>query len=362
MNPMNLRRPLLLVFAAALAGCGSDASSDESPAGTGGSTQEAGADAQHVGGSAGADATITGGASGSPDASLDAKPEAEASVDAAAETSIEAAADAGSPKESLSACWLDPSCHRALVVAHGGEWDQVSTPFLSRKAFEKAWQTGADGIEADILVTKDGIPVVAHSSPIEYYESIDCGGKKIEEMTADDVTGCHLGVSTETFQRMDDVLAWSKGKLIMEWDVKLTADLPAAIATIIASGAQDRTFILVGGDEIQGPIPAVTGWEQVYYMVRIGAGADVAPQLAIAPTHNVFLFELDRSYGDATEVQVTSFLVDQMIPAGVKGFTSSDKYVATVQNHVDVFHQGFDVVLSYNVPNGVAAAKQINGN
>ncbi len=32
----------------------------------------------------------------------------------------------------------------------------------------------------------------------------------------------------------------------------------------------------------------------------------------------------------------------------------------TVQNHKDVFHQAFDVVLSYNCQNGVQAAQEIN--
>ena len=351
-------------------GCGSSSSGTQ-----GGGTPETDAGGTGAGGSGGSSGADAGDEASKPDASGgsagDASPadgqagggDAE-SPDGADADPIDASgsdANAGNWKTSLSVCWTEPACHRALVIAHGGEWDATSTPFLSRKAFDKAWQSGADGIEADILVTQDGVPVVAHSSPIEYYESLDCGGKKIEEMTADQVCKCHLGASfTETFQRMDDVLDWAQGKLIMEWDVKLTADLPAAIQTILAKNATDRATILVGTGEIETAIPAIGGWEGLQYIADIGGTADLAPMIAIKSTHHIFLLEIDRSYADATEAQVADLIKNTVIPAGLKAFGASDNKLPTLQNHLDVYHQGFDVVLSYNVPNGVKAAQQIN--
>ena len=269
----------------------------------------------------------------------------------------------GTYKTNLAVCWLDPACHRALVVAHGGDWaDAFSRPFLSRPAFDQAVADGADGIEADVRVTLDQVPVVAHSSPIETWESLDCSGQLIEQMTAAEVTQCHLAPSfTEPFQRLDDVLDWAGGKLIMELDVKLAGDLAATIGTILARGAESRTFILVGTGEITSTIPTITGWHSVHYMVDIGDPAtEIEPMLAIAASHNLFLFEIDRSYSGYTEAQITDLLVSTVNPGGVKGFSASDQYLATVQNHKDVYHQGFDVVLSYNVPNGVQAAAEIN--
>ncbi|MBI5533211.1 MAG: hypothetical protein HY898_10870 [Deltaproteobacteria bacterium] len=356
-------------FGAWLPGCGSSAAGTE-----GGGNPDAGA--QDVG----AEGASGGGGAGGSDAS---QPDAQGGgageaglQDVQAESSDASEPDAGDGatgdgpgpdgatgdwKTSLSVCWKEPGCHRAMVIAHGGEWDATTTPFLSRKAFEKAWQSGADGIEADILVTKDGVPVVAHSSPIEYYESLDCGGKKVEEMTADEVCKCHLGASfTETIQRMDDVIDWAQGKLIMEWDVKETTDLPAAIQVILAKNAADRSTILVGTGELQTAIPAIQGWEGLSYLADIGAAAEVAPMIAIKDTHHIFMLEIDRSYGDATEAQVADLIKNTVSPAGLKAYGASDTKLATVQNHLDVYHQGFDAVLSYNVPNGVKAAKQIN--
>ncbi len=262
---------------------------------------------------------------------------------------------------SLAGCWLDASCHRALIVSHGGDWDALGPPFLSMAAFEQALAKGANGLEMDVRVTQDGVPVIAHSSPIEIYESWDCSGQHIEQKTAAEITQCHLGVSlTETIQRLDDVLDWAAGKLIVELDVKETGDLAASVATILARSAEDRSFILVSVDELTSTIPTITGWQSVHYMVRIGDPSQVAPMLALAATHNVFLFEMDRSYSGTNEAAVTDLLLNVIIPGGVKGFASSDTLLPTVQNHKDVFHQSFDVVLSYNCSNGVQAAQEIN--
>ena len=74
----------------------------------------------------------------------------------------------GSYKTTLAVCWRDPQCHRALVIAHGGDWDTINRPFLSRPAFDQAVADGADGIEADVRVTLDQVPVIAHSLAIQF--------------------------------------------------------------------------------------------------------------------------------------------------------------------------------------------------
>jgi glycerophosphoryl diester phosphodiesterase len=275
------------------------------------------------------------------------------------------ASDAGpqAHRRSLSVCWTDPTCHRALVVAHGGDWNLSDAPFDSREAFVRAYQLGADGIETDVRVSADGVPVLIHSSPIEYYESLACGGQRVEEMTADALTACALVPSSagQTIQRLDEALAWARGKIILELDVKEARDLARTIAVVVENAATDFAFVMVSSGELAQEVPASPGWEQLHYMLNLGSVSEIQAQAASATTRHVFLFEIERSYpGEADEAAVAALLHDVMIPAGVKGFTSSDKNLATVDNHLQVFAQGFDVVLSYNPSNGVAAAQQEN--
>lgn len=275
----------------------------------------------------------------------------------------DAGGESGGPswRESLATCWLETPCRRALVVSHGGDWNVSDAPFLSRAAFEKAYALGADGIELDVRVTADGVAVVAHSSPIEFYESLDCAGRKIEEMTAAEVTGCHLAPSlTQTFQRLDDALDWAAGKIILELDVKETADLEATLETIQARGAADRAFLLVSAGEILNDIPRIPDWERFHYMVNIGDPAQVDAVLPAVGSHRVFLFEMDRSYDGLDQQGVAGLIAGKILPGGVKAFCGSDKTYITVQAHQDMYHQGFDVVLSYSLSNGIEAARQVN--
>lgn len=353
-----MRVPGLFALLLGLAGCPEAPSAGGPDAATAPGLDAAGA---------GMDAGAPAGEDAGPDAALALADAAAAGQDAttpadAAATPRDAGApaDAGNPKLSLGACWKDPGCQRALVVCHGGDWNTGSRPFLSLPAFEEAVKDGADAIEIDVRVTKDGVPVVVHSSPFEYYESLDCGGKKVEEMTAAQVTSCHLGTSTERVQRFGDVLDWARGKLLIEADVKLTADVAAAIAEIVARGATDRAFILADEGELNGPIRGFASWEQVSYVGDVGAGAEIAPASAAAPSQHAFMLELDRSYADATQAQVSDAVKSVVHPAGLKAYTSSDQWTATVQNHLDIYAAGFDAILSYDCRNGVDAARQVN--
>lgn len=291
---------------------------------------------------------------------FDAPADAQGGFDATADSAAPDTGAGGTHKTSLSVCWTEPGCHRALVVSHGGDWSALGAPFLSRQAFQQAVDLGADAIEADVRVTSDGVPVIMHSSPIEYYESLDCGGQVIEEMTAAEITQCHLGLSTtETVQRLDDLLDWSEGRVIIELDVKQSTDLAATVATIQASSAADRAFIMVSTGEIQTDIPAVPGWDALHYMVNISAPAEVADMVALAPSHEIFMLEMNRSYDGFDESQVSALITSTLHPAGLKPFTSSDD-VGSAASHLDAYHQGFDVVLSYACATGVESAAAIN--
>ena len=49
-------------------------------------------------------------------------------------------------------CWTEsPStCIRKLVVAHGGEWN-LTFPYDSMPAFDKAYKNGADAVKGGIF-------------------------------------------------------------------------------------------------------------------------------------------------------------------------------------------------------------------
>ena len=108
-------------------------------------------------------------------------------------------------KTSLRVCWTDVGCQRALAMAHGGLWDTSSAPYDSNAALAATHAADFDAVKIDVRITSDDVPVVAHSSPLNWYESLDCTGLVIENSTAAQVTACHrFPSSSETFQRLDE--------------------------------------------------------------------------------------------------------------------------------------------------------------
>ncbi len=82
---------------------------------------------------------------------------------------------------------------------------------------------GADCVKGDFRVAQDNVGVVAHSSPILFYESPECKGKLIENMTSTQVTQCHLTVTSQTYITVPHLLDWAQVNAQIEvWSIRVT--------------------------------------------------------------------------------------------------------------------------------------------
>jgi glycerophosphoryl diester phosphodiesterase len=351
-----MRIAALLLPAVFVLGCGTSSSSPETTP----------ADAS-PGIDAGQDATAADAHDAQPDASpaADATPEASGS-DAASEDSP--ALDSGFDgdggtlpdgatwRTSLSVCWNDADCPRVMALAHGGAWNALSVPYDSNAAIEAAYAGDLDGVKIDVRVTKDNVPVIAHSSPIETFESLNCSGKKIEEMTAAQVTAClRVPSLTEHFQRLDDVLDYLRGKMVVQLCVKLSTDYERTIEEVQAKDATDFAFIeLNNSGDLGTVIPTLPNGTAVYYLVNLASDlTQVGPLLALK-NPRAFMFEIDPG------VPMGDLVTTTLHPAGVRAFVYDSAATASQQELQALFEQGFDVVSAQTALNAVAARKAIN--
>jgi glycerophosphoryl diester phosphodiesterase len=150
----------------------------------------------------------------------------------------------------LDEAWTNASSPRALLVSHGGAWN-LADPYSSLGAFERAAALGADGSKGDYRVSRDGHGMVVHSSPFAWYESLNCRGKRCEEMTAEEVTRCDMYLTSwkvcgsflfflfvltnVKFMNVTQLLAYTEGKMVTMLDVKHSPDMPHAIHTLECS-------------------------------------------------------------------------------------------------------------------------------
>jgi len=368
-------RPDLLAVAFAVAALAVAACSDH---GYGPLDEEPGADAAALDGGDGGDVSADGDAvagddtggdgdvgtgdgavAGDGDEAMDGDEvsDSDAMADGDEDTAADGDSETGQDwRSSLAICWTDSSCPRVMAIGHGGLWNVSSAPYDSDAAIAAAYEGGMDGVKIDVRVTSDNVPVIAHSSPIEIYESLDCYGRKIEEMTAAEVTSCHrVPSATETFQRLDDVLGTLRGKMVVQLCVKESTDYGRTIEEIRAQGAEDFAFIELSTSDLQNVVPSLPGSDSVYYLVNVGSNlAEVDTLIDVIQNPRAFMVEIDP------DVDLGDLVATRIHPAGLRSFTYDSAQVATVAHLQGLFETGFDVVSSNAGANDVQA--RINAN
>lgn len=262
----------------------------------------------------------------------------------------------GSYRDSLSICWTDARCQRVMAVGHGGAWSALTVPYNSNAALAAAYAAGMDGVKIDVRVTRDNVPVISHSSPIKLYESLDCANKKIEAMTAAEVTRCHrFPSSTETFQRLDDVLEYLRGKMTVELTVKRSADYERTIAEVLARHAEDFAYLEISTSELRDQIPKISGGDKVYYLINIEDRlGEIDELLDKIKNPRAFMVEIDPG------VAIGSLVATRLHPAGVRAFIYDANGLLSPAQVKGYYNQGFDVVSSNVAKNTVTARQQIN--
>jgi len=287
--------------------------------------------------------------------------DAAALLDAAANASPDGSLlvpDAGSAatyRNSLSVCWTDATCNRAMVVAHGGDWS-AAIPYNSRGALVEAFNDGVDGVKIDVRVTRDDVPVIAHSSPIAIHESLDCYNQRIEDMTAAEVAACHLLPSrTETFQRLDDALNYLRGKMVVQLTVKESRDYQRAIAEVVALGAEDFAFFEISTDELQNQIPTIPLSGQVWYLIDVADRlTEIDTLLNVINNPRAFMYEMEP------DPSIGMIVSTRLHPAGIRSFTYDSAAAASVRSFEGLFNDGFDVVSANATGNNLQARMRVN--
>ena len=75
-----------------------------------------------------------------------------------------------------------------LIIAHRG--GSAHAPENTIAAFKKAIESGAEGVEFDVRLSKDGVPVVAHDATLRRTAGIN---KRVEDLTAKQLSRVDVG-------------------------------------------------------------------------------------------------------------------------------------------------------------------------
>ena len=140
---------------------------------------------------------------------------------------------------------------RALVIAHRG--GAGLAPENTLKAFDRGLQHGADGLELDVRLSRDGVAVVHHDRRLERTTNLqgELSGFTAEDLARADAgygfvqaggwpfRGCGIGVPTLT-----DVLdRYRDARVIIEMKENRTELAFAVVEAVRRSGALDRVCL-----------------------------------------------------------------------------------------------------------------------
>lgn len=143
------------------------------------------------------------------------------------------------------------------VAAHrGGYWHPDSNT-LSR--FDTARRQGADIVETDLRLSKDGIPMVFHDGDLG--DETDCTGP-VGARTASELAACHLNGATHGPETFESVLAWSHGRVVVDAELKERAVAAAAFEVVRRHDAYEWVYFQTGNnvqlyDAVRGLDPRV---------------------------------------------------------------------------------------------------------
>ncbi len=135
---------------------------------------------------------------------------------------------------------------RPLVIGHRGA--SHAAPQNTLAAFRRAAEVGADGVELDVHLSRDGVPVVIHNDSVD---ATTDGKGLVREMTLADLKTLDAGArfdpafAGERIPTLEEVLAEVGARLLVNIELKAdrTVELVAAVVELVRRmGMQERVW------------------------------------------------------------------------------------------------------------------------
>ena len=133
------------------------------------------------------------------------------------------------PTTGLAFCLIVPFVIRVaqpLIIAHRGA--SAEAPENTLAAFRRALDLRVDGIELDVQITRDGVPVVFHDSALRRLTGT---AGRITRLTASELSTRRVG-GAERIPRLVEVLRLTRGRAVVQIELKAGASVAPVVRAI----------------------------------------------------------------------------------------------------------------------------------
>jgi glycerophosphoryl diester phosphodiesterase len=136
---------------------------------------------------------------------------------------------------------------RVWVVGHRGAMGYCPENTLA--SFERALELGADWIELDVHLSRDGVPIVIHDETLERTTN---GHGLVREHTLAELRRLDAG-DGQTIPTLDDVLAWARARgTVVDIEIKNAplyyADIEQAVVSALDAAGMTEQAIVISFD------------------------------------------------------------------------------------------------------------------
>lgn len=119
--------------------------------------------------------------------------------------------------------------HRPLILGHRGA--SHAAPQNTLKAFRMALEQGADGVELDVHLSRDGVPVIIHDARVDAHTN---GHGAVAELTLAELKALDAGEG-ERIPTLEEVLAALPEHFIINIELKSEKALGDALERTVAA-------------------------------------------------------------------------------------------------------------------------------
>jgi|AntRauTorcE11897_2_1112592.scaffolds.fasta_scaffold00612_13 glycerophosphoryl diester phosphodiesterase len=134
-----------------------------------------------------------------------------------------------------------------VIIAHRGA--SAYHPENTMSAFHAAYEMGAEMIELDVTLSKDGVPVVIHDETLDRTTS---GKGLVSDFTLEELRGLDAGSwfseehAGEPLPTLEDVLEFARDKISLNIEIK-----PEAVSNEVRGGIEEKAWELVKKYEME---------------------------------------------------------------------------------------------------------------
>lgn len=121
---------------------------------------------------------------------------------------------------------------KPLIIAHRGA--SAEQPENTLAAFRRALALKVDGIELDVHVTRDGVPVVFHDSSLRRLTGMR---GKIARQTWSELAPLRVRGSDESIPSLVDVLRLTRGRVVVQIEIKAGVPLAPVVRAVKSARA-----------------------------------------------------------------------------------------------------------------------------